>query len=59
MEIFRFLGIIMLLIGLSSGVALFFLAVSGSDRLSKSKSTLWGLFLIGLVAGIIMVSISI
>lgn len=55
-EILRPLAIFMIILGACSGIALFFIAVSGSDKLSKSSSTLWGLFIIGIVAGIILLA---
>ena len=58
MPIFRIIGLGLLLLGGLSGAALFFRAIVGAKDNSDSTSTLWGLFIVGLVAGIILISVS-
>jgi len=57
--IFKLVGLGLLLLGGVSGVALFFRAVVGKDKISEGPGigTLWGLFIIGLIAGLILISI--
>jgi hypothetical protein len=56
-DIFRALAIVLLSLSAASGVALFAKAVTGTSRIpEKGVSTLWGLFLIGLVVGIIILA---
>lgn len=56
--IFRLIGIALVLLGGASGVALFLRAVVGKDKISEGPGigTLWGLFIIGLGAGIIILA---
>lgn len=57
--IFRALGIALLILGGLSGAVLFFKATTGTlHDSSSSLATLWGLFLIGLIAGIIMIAVT-
>ncbi len=53
-------GVGMLMLGGASGVALFLRAVSKNDTLSQGPgvTTLWGLFLIGLVGGLMLIAAS-
>ena len=56
-DIFRALGIVLLSLGAASGVALFAKAVTGPSRIpEKGVSTLWGLFIIGLAVGIVIIA---
>ncbi len=57
--ILKLVGLGLLLLGGASGIALFFRAVVGKDKISEGPGigTLWGLFIIGLIAGIILMSI--
>ncbi len=56
--IFRLIGIGLLLLGAASGCALFLRAVVGKEKISEGPGigTLWGLFIIGLIAGMILLS---
>ena len=45
-------------LGALSGLALFILSVTGSTRLLPASRTLWGLFAIGLAAGIALYFLS-
>jgi hypothetical protein len=49
----------LLLLGGASGVVLFLRAAFGSSQASTSgnKETLWGLFIVGLLAGLILLAI--
>lgn len=58
MPILSLVGVFLLLLAGGSGVALFLRAVWGAKDQYDNTSTLWGLFLVGLVAGLILVSIS-
>lgn len=53
-------GIGMLLLGGASGVALFLRAIGRNDTLAQGPgvTTLWGLFLIGLVGGLMLIAAS-
>lgn len=53
-------GIGLLVLGGASGIALFVRAVSKNDSLAQGPgvTTLWGLFLIGLVAGLMLIAAS-
>jgi len=53
-------GIGMLILGGASGVALFLRAIGKNDSLAQGPgvTTLWGLFLIGLVAGLMLIAAS-
>lgn len=57
-EILRLVGMILLLLGGASGVALFVMAVSGKQKFSEKAGTgtLWGLFIIALLVGIILIA---
>jgi hypothetical protein len=59
-SIFRIVGIVLLILGASSGLALFLRAVLNADtkEAEKATSTLWGLFIVGLIGGIVMRSCS-
>ena len=50
----------MLILGGASGVALFLRAIGKNDSLAQGPgvTTLWGLFLIGLVAGLMLIAAS-
>ena len=53
----RLVGLGMLLLGALSGGALFIRAVSSNKGTPDSSAgTLWGLFIIGLIVGIIIIS---
>ena len=55
--IFQMLGIGLLILGVVSGIVLFLkAATSALDRSDSSTATLWGIFLIGLIAGIIIIA---
>ncbi|GAH03622.1 unnamed protein product [marine sediment metagenome] len=58
--IFNFIGIGLLVLGGISGFSLFIRAVVGKEKFSEGWGigTLWGLFIIGLVAGITILAIS-
>jgi hypothetical protein len=53
-------GIGLLLLGGASGVALFVRAIGKNDNLAQGPgmTTLWGLFLIGLLAGLMLIAAS-
>ena len=57
--IFKYVGLGLLLLGGASGMALFIRAVIGKDSISQGPGigTLWGLFIIGIIAGLILISI--
>ena len=54
--ILRFIGIGLVILGGLSGVVLFFRASAGKAE-GSSASTLWGLFIIGLIAGILLLMV--
>lgn len=58
--VLNMVGIGLLLLAGASGIALFVRAVSKSDKYAQGigLSTLWGLFLIGLMAGLMLVAVS-
>lgn len=56
MPIFRIVGILLLILSGLSGVALFFRAVFGAKDHSDNTPTLWGLFLCGLIFGLIIIA---
>lgn len=58
MSILSLVGMFLLLLATGSGLALFFRAIWGAKDQYDNTSTLWGLFIVGLVAGIILVSVS-
>lgn len=60
MEILRLVGIGLLILGGASGAALFFRAIGGVDKEEHKSATgtLWGLFIIGMVGGIILVVVT-
>ncbi|MCH8032673.1 MAG: hypothetical protein IH950_02800 [Bacteroidetes bacterium] len=59
MAIIRIVGIILLILGGLSGIALFFRAVTGNlSADDTSTGTLWGLFIIGMIAGLIIVAVT-
>jgi hypothetical protein len=53
-------GIGLLLLGGASGIALFVRAIGKNDSLAQGPgmTTLWGLFLIGLLAGLMLIAAS-
>lgn len=53
-------GIGLLLLGGASGIALFIRAIGRNDNLAQGPgmTTLWGLFLIGLLAGLMLIAAS-
>ncbi len=55
--VLNLVGIGLLLLAAASGIALFVRAVGRSDK-GPGLSTLWGLFLIGLMAGLMLVAVS-
>ena len=59
-EIIRGAGIILLILGGVSGVALFFRAISGTDqeKTASATATLWGIFIVGMLAGIIILAVT-
>ncbi len=59
-EIIRLIGILLLLLGSASGIALFIRALIGRDKAAEGPgmSTLWGLFVVGILAGIIIVGVT-
>ncbi len=58
--IFRLLGLGLLILGGLSGIFLFLRAITGFEKASSKEATatLWGLFIIGVVAGIIIIAIT-
>lgn len=56
-EILFATGIVLLFLGGFSGVALFLRVLFGADKKEEEKgtSTLWGLFIAGVVGGIILI----
>ena len=54
----RILSYFLMTLGALSGLALFVLSVTGSQRLQPAMRTLWGLFAIGLEAGIALYFLS-
>ncbi|MBK9312885.1 MAG: hypothetical protein IPM55_01335 [Acidobacteria bacterium] len=58
--VLNLVGIGLLLLAAASGIALFVRAVGRSDKFTQGPglSTLWGLFLIGLMAGLMLVAVS-
>ena len=54
----RVLSYFLMTLGSLSGLALFVLSVTGSTRLQPASRTLWGLFAIGLAAGIALYFLS-
>ncbi len=54
----RILSYFLMTLGALSGLALFVLSVSGSERLQHASRTLWGLFAIGLAVGIALYFLS-
>jgi hypothetical protein len=60
-EIFWYVGVGLLILAGLAGLALFFRAIlSDADEKKEEgrRSTLWGLFLVGLIAGLIVLAIS-
>jgi hypothetical protein len=57
-EILRLAGVVLLLLGGASGVALFVMAVSSREKVSEKTGTgtLWGLFIIASIVGIILIA---
>lgn len=57
-ELIYIVGIGLLILGGVSGIALFFRAASGKEKSSEGlgMGTLWGLFIIGILAGIIIIT---
>lgn len=57
-EIIRIIGVLLLVLGSVSGVALFIRAVVGDHKISEGPgiATLWGLFVVGMLAGIIIIA---
>lgn len=53
-EILKLLSIFLLILGAISGIALFFISVFGSEKVEKFTGHLWGLFIIGILGGIIL-----
>jgi hypothetical protein len=58
--VLNIVGIGLLVLGGSSGIALFVRAIGRNDTLAQGPgvTTLWGLFLIGLVAGLMLIAAS-
>ena len=59
-KIFFMVGVVLLLLGGGSGIALFFRAISGATTRESEGATgvLWGLFLLGIVAGLILIGMT-
>jgi len=59
-EIIRGAGIILLILGGASGVALFVRAISGTDqdKTTSATATLWGIFIVGVLGGIIILAVT-
>jgi hypothetical protein len=57
--VLKLVGFGLLLLGGASGIALFCRAVVGKDKISEGPGigTLWGLFIVCLIAEIILISI--
>ncbi len=57
-HIFYVVGIGLLLLGGASGIALFVRAVIGKEKISEGPGmgTLWGLFVTGILAGIVILA---
>ncbi len=53
-------GIGLVILGGSSGIALFLRALNKNETLAQGPgmTTLWGLFLIGILAGLMLISVS-
>ena len=58
--VLNLVGIGLVLLGGASGVALFLRAIGSNDKLEQGPgmTTLWGLFLIGLLAGLMLIAAS-
>jgi hypothetical protein len=58
--ILNLVGIGLVLLGGASGVALFLRSIGSNDNLAQGPgmTTLWGLFLIGLITGLLLISVS-
>ncbi len=58
--VLNLVGIGLVLLGGSSGIALFLRAIGNNDKLAQGPgmTTLWGLFLIGLLAGLMLIAAS-
>lgn len=58
MFIYHLVGLGLVILGGVSGVSLFFRAVVGKDKVSEGPGmgTLWGLFIGGIVGGLIIMS---
>ena len=56
-ELIRLVGRFLLVLGGASGVVLFLRALVGRDKISEGPgmNTLWGLFVVGLVCGILII----
>ncbi len=59
-EIIRCAGIVLLILGSVSGIALLIRAISGTDqdKNTSSTSTLWGIFIVGMLGGIIILAVT-
>ncbi len=55
-EVLRYMGIVLLVLGGFAAAALLVLAVVSPERLSRVSKTLWGLFFINLVMGLVLLS---
>jgi hypothetical protein len=57
--LFWVVGIGLVLLGGGAGVALFFRAIAGADNREgeKATGTLWGLFIVGVLGGLILLAV--
>ncbi len=53
-EIYISLSVLLMIIGVGAGGALFYLAIKGSDKLTKASPTLWALFIAGVAGGLLV-----
>ncbi|MEK7396926.1 MAG: hypothetical protein AAB116_08320 [Candidatus Poribacteria bacterium] len=56
-NVLMFIGFLLLLLGSISGFALLVIAIFYRDNLSKSSATLWGIFILGLAGGTIIMAL--
>ncbi|MFH1009614.1 MAG: hypothetical protein V1784_00085 [bacterium] len=54
--IFRIIGYGLVLLGGASGLALFCQAVFVKNKIAEGRGTLWGLFILGLAGGTIILA---
>lgn len=52
--LFKYLGYFFLFLGVASGVSLFLFSILDKDLKDRSVATLWALFFIGIIAGVLI-----